>query len=122
MNGRPLAGAGQNLRAVRLLDFFDRCAIPCCPSSATGGGCRRCLRVMRGLQPLEKALTRKEFLRFYKTNYTQISTFLQQISIINSVLSVQKYYQKGSNILISDAGSIEFLFNICNNLLNKQIS
>ena len=77
---------------------------------------------MRGLQPLEKALTRKEFLRFYKTNYTQISTFLQQISIINSVLSVQKYYQKGSNILISDAGSIEFLFNICNNLLNKQIS
>ena len=29
LNQRPLAGTGQNLRAVRLLDFFDRCAIPC---------------------------------------------------------------------------------------------
>ena len=30
-------GSRKNLRAVRLLDFSDRCAIPCCPSSAAVG-------------------------------------------------------------------------------------
>ena len=37
LNQRPLAVPEKNLRAVRLLDFFDRCAILCCPSSAIVG-------------------------------------------------------------------------------------
>ena len=135
LNQRPLAGTGQNLRAVRLLDFFDHCTIPCSlyhPLDAVAGdafvnpsivgfiqkkkalttGIAKTLWLRRldlnqrpsgyeGLSAPRKNPTRKEILRFYKTNYTQISTFLQQISIINSVLSVQKYYQKSSKKQLS---------------------